>query len=166
MYRSNELVFKCCVSLLHGLPCSTSCIEPRFYTAPFKFKVKHLFIFIEKFLPLPWFEPGTFPVPSRYATTGLSSLVLYLTFLSDKSSMIVNADWWSWLQTEEVFFAELCSHQVQTRQVYNWFLFQCTGTFSILQKIFNFSVGWKQVKWGHRYLIEVVCSTGQFKSAK
>ena len=27
-----------------------------------------IFIFIEKFLPLPGFEPGTYPVPRRYAT--------------------------------------------------------------------------------------------------
>ena len=36
--------------------------------AVFKFEFNQLLIFIEKFSPLPVFEPGTSPVPSRYAT--------------------------------------------------------------------------------------------------
>ena len=56
------------VSLIHGLPWSTNCVEPSFYAAPLKFKFYKLLIFIEKFSPLPGFGPGTYTVPSRYAT--------------------------------------------------------------------------------------------------
>ena len=41
-------------------------VESRLYTV-FKFKFNQLLIFIEKFSPLPGFEPGTSRVPSRYA---------------------------------------------------------------------------------------------------
>ena len=41
------------VGLLHGLPWSTSCVESRFYAAPFKFECNQLL----KFSPLPGFEP-------------------------------------------------------------------------------------------------------------
>ena len=47
---------------------STSCIEPRFYATPFKFKFNQLLILIEKLLPLPGFQPRTSPIPRRYAT--------------------------------------------------------------------------------------------------
>ena len=56
------------VGLLHGLPWSTNCIEPKFYAVPFKFEFNQLLIFIEKFSPLLRFEPGTSAVPSWYAT--------------------------------------------------------------------------------------------------
>ena len=58
------------VTFCGQLSWSTSCVEPRFYAAPFKFDFIQLLIFIEKFLPLLGFKPRTspLPVPSRYAT--------------------------------------------------------------------------------------------------
>ena len=67
------------VNLLHGLPWSTNCVEPRFYAAPFKFEFDQLLIFIEKLLPLPRFEPGTSPVPSWYPGLSLYPISLART---------------------------------------------------------------------------------------
>ena len=49
------------VSLLHGLPWSTNCVEPRLLSVS-------LFIFIEKLSPLSGFEPRTSSVKCWYAT--------------------------------------------------------------------------------------------------
>ena len=71
LFRVNNCDLKYLLTLIlqNGLPWSTSCIEPRFYTAPFKFEFNQLLIFLQKFSPLPGFELGTSPVPSRYATS-------------------------------------------------------------------------------------------------
>ena len=78
------------VSLLHGLPWFTNCIESRFYAVPFKFKFNQLLIFIEKFSPLPGFEPGISPVPSRYATNW-AILALIITGNVTNTKLVPNS---------------------------------------------------------------------------
>ena len=55
----------------------SSQVESSIYTV-FKFKFNQLLIFIEKFLPLPGFEPGMAPVPSRYASNWV--ILAWITF--------------------------------------------------------------------------------------
>ena len=88
------------VSLLNGLPWSTNWAEPRFYVVPIKFEFNQLLISIEKFSPLPEFEPETSPVSSRYATNWailawIFFLALQLCLASNNSTAqpLVNLQW-------------------------------------------------------------------------
>ena len=87
------------VCLLHGLPPSTSCVEPRFYAAPFKFEFNQLVIFIEKFSPLPGFERGSSLVPSRYATNW--AILAWICFHPYKSYFSLAPTQWVWVRIQK-----------------------------------------------------------------
>ena len=72
------------VSLLHGLPWSSNCIEPRLYAAPFKFEFNQLPIFIEISRPcqdlnlvLPRYQANMLPTELSWLGSNCEFFIFY-----------------------------------------------------------------------------------------